>query len=127
LVERYGPQAHPDVAVNVRCEEIASLVEVAAHSDAVLLAIRASAPDLVELPMEPPLAVAARLGLVTLARRTPPASLELVCELMAQHFGGRRPARLPQIKTGSAQGLRLRTDERQPRRRPIQPREGEPR
>jgi DNA-binding transcriptional LysR family regulator len=86
LVERYGPQAHPDLAVNLRCEEIASLVEVATHTDTVLLAIRASAPGLVELAMDPPLAVAARLGLVTLARRTPPAALDVLRELMAQHL-----------------------------------------
>jgi DNA-binding transcriptional LysR family regulator len=99
LAERYGPQAHPDAVVTIRCEEIASLVEVTLASDAVLLAIRASVPGLVELPMVPPLAVSARLGLVTLARRTQPAALGLVRELMAHHFGGRRSERLPQIKT----------------------------
>ena len=46
------PGAHPDECVTLRCEEIASLVEVVRASDAVLLAIRASAPDLVELPGE---------------------------------------------------------------------------
>lgn len=82
LVERYGPEAHPAQAVGVRCEDVASLAEVARQSDAVLLAIRAGAHDLVELPMAPPLAVTARLGLVTLARRTQPESLSLVRELM---------------------------------------------
>ncbi|WP_157991719.1 LysR family transcriptional regulator, partial [Caldimonas tepidiphila] len=38
LVERYGPQAHPDACVTLRCEEVPSLVEVVRHSDAVLLA-----------------------------------------------------------------------------------------
>ena len=93
LVERYGPQAHPEQAITVRCEEIASLVEVALHSDAVLLAIRASAPQLAELPMDPPLAIAARLGLVTLARRTQPAALDLVRESMARHLVDRPPRR----------------------------------
>lgn len=82
LVERYGPEAHPDQAVSVRCEDVASLVEVARRSDAVLLAIRACAPDLVELPLSPALAISARLGLVTLARRTLPEALSLVRELM---------------------------------------------
>jgi hypothetical protein len=45
---------------------------VAAQSDAVLLAIRASAPQLVELKLDPPVEGTARLGLVRLSRRTPP-------------------------------------------------------
>lgn len=84
LTERYGPQAHPDIAVTIRCEEIASLVDVTLASDAVLLAIRASAPRLVELPMDPPMAISARLGLVTLARRTQPETLGVVRDLMAR-------------------------------------------
>jgi hypothetical protein len=82
LVERYGPQAHPQKAVSVRCEDIASLLDVARRSDAVLLAIRASGPGLVALRMEPPMAITARLGLVTLARRTAPETLGLLRELM---------------------------------------------
>lgn len=83
LVERYGPQAHPEHAVTLRCEDVASLVELARHSDAVLLSIRASGPDLIELPMQPPLAITARLGLVTLERRTTPQALSVVRDLMA--------------------------------------------
>lgn len=86
LVQRYGPQAHPDVAVSVRCDEIASLVEVAEHSDAVLLAIRGSAPPLVELKLDPPLAVNARLGLVRLARRTVPHALEALRRLIDERL-----------------------------------------
>ena len=52
MVERYGPQAHPSECVTLRCEEIASLVEVVRKSDAILVAIRSAAPDLVELPMK---------------------------------------------------------------------------
>jgi DNA-binding transcriptional LysR family regulator len=84
LVERYGPQAHPSNCVTLRCEEIPSLVEVARRSDAVLLAIRAAAPDLVELKLQPALAATARFGLVTLRRRTVPPGLEVVRTLMAQ-------------------------------------------
>lgn len=86
LVERYGPQAHPQACVTLRCEEIASLVDVARHSDAVLLAIRAAAPDLVELPLQPALDFSARFGLVTLRRRTPPPGLAGVRALMAQRL-----------------------------------------
>lgn len=82
LVALYGPTAQPDQALNVRCEDIASLVEVAQRSDTVLLSIRAAGPGLVELPMDPPMDVPARLGLVTLARRTPPASMAVLHELV---------------------------------------------
>jgi DNA-binding transcriptional LysR family regulator len=81
LVEHYGPEAHPEVCVTLRCEEIASLVEVARKSDSVLLAIRASAPDLVELPLKPALTAKARFGLVTLAGRAEPPSLSILREL----------------------------------------------
>jgi len=84
LVERYGPRAHPSHFVTLRCEEIPSLVEVTRNSDAVLLAIRAAAPDLVELKMQPALAATARFGLVTLARRSAPPGLAIVRGLMAQ-------------------------------------------
>jgi len=84
LVERYGPHAHPDECVTLRCEEIPSLVEVAKRSDAVLLAIRAAAPELVELKLRPELDATARFALVTLARRTEPAALAAVRTLMRQ-------------------------------------------
>jgi DNA-binding transcriptional LysR family regulator len=84
LVELYGPQANPSHCVTLRCEEVASLVDITRRSDAVLLAIRAAAPDLVELSMEPALHVLARFGLVTLRRRTAPPGLSVVRALMTQ-------------------------------------------
>jgi DNA-binding transcriptional LysR family regulator len=92
LVERYGPQAHPEVCVTLRCEEVPSLVDVARRSDAVLLAIRAAAPDLVELPLQPPLASTARFGLVTLRRRTEPPALPVLRELMERLLRDAVPA-----------------------------------
>lgn len=83
LVERYGTRAHPDACVTLRCEELPSLVDVARRSDTVLLAIRAAAPDLIELNLQPALAATARFGLVTLARRTEPPGLAVVRSLMA--------------------------------------------
>ncbi len=82
LMERFGPQAHPDQLVNLRSEEISSLLDVTRNSDAVVLTIRASAPDLVELPIYPPLNVKARFGLVTIATRTEPPLLDKVRTLM---------------------------------------------
>jgi DNA-binding transcriptional LysR family regulator len=94
LVERYGPRAHPGECVTLRCEEVPSLVEVARQSDTVLLAIRAAAPELVELKMEPALTAPARFGLVTLRRRTVPPGLAVVRALMAQCLTDRpEPAR----------------------------------
>ena len=84
LMERFGPSAHPDQLVNLRCEEISSLLDVARTSDAVVLAIRASAPDLVELPISPALNANARFGLVTIASRTEPPMLGKVRGLMRE-------------------------------------------
>lgn len=83
LVERYGPTAHPDECVTLRCGEIPSLVAVARDSDAVLIAIRAAAPELVELNLKPALNATARFGLVTLARRAEPPALHVVRRLVA--------------------------------------------
>lgn len=82
LVERYGPAAHPAECVTLRCEELPSLVEVTRHSDAVLIAIRAAAPDLVELALKPAMAATARFGIVTLARRAEPPALPIVRKLV---------------------------------------------
>lgn len=84
LVALYGSAAHPEQALSVRGEDIASLVDVAQRSDAILLSIRAAAPELVALALDPPMTVLARLGLVTLARRTAPASLEVLRDLAAR-------------------------------------------
>lgn len=78
LVERYGPQGHPAECVTLRCEEIQSLVEVTRSSDAILLAIRAAAPDLVELPLRPSIRSSARFGLVTLAGRAEAPALGIL-------------------------------------------------
>jgi DNA-binding transcriptional LysR family regulator len=82
LMERFGPDAHPDRLVNLRSEEISSLLDVVRNTDAVVLTIRASAPDLVELPMQPALNAKARFGLVTVASRTQPPLLGKVRMLM---------------------------------------------
>jgi hypothetical protein len=70
--------------VNLRCEEISSLLDVARSSNAIVLAIRASAPDLVELPITPALNAKARFGLVTIASRTETPWLNKVRALMSE-------------------------------------------
>lgn len=86
LVERYGPQAHPDECVRLRSDEIAPLVQVALHTDAVLLAIRRAAPELVELELAPRLDANARFGLVTLAGRAEAHLLPMLRALVAAHL-----------------------------------------
>ncbi len=82
LMERFGPDAHPDRLVNLRSEEISSLLDVVRSSDAVVLTIRAAAPDLLEVPMSPPLNAKARFGLVTIAACTEPPLMDKVRALM---------------------------------------------
>jgi DNA-binding transcriptional LysR family regulator len=84
LVERYGPDAHPARCVTLRCEEIPSLVELTRHSDVVLIAIRAAAPDLAELDMKPALNATARFTMVTLAGRSEAPALPIVRRLMKE-------------------------------------------
>jgi len=84
LIEKFGAEAHPDTLVNLRCEEISSLLDVARTSDAIVLAIRASAPDLVEIDLSPALNANARFGLITMASRTEPPLLGKVRVLMQQ-------------------------------------------
>lgn len=84
MVERYGPAAHPADCVTLRCEEIPSLVEVVRQTDAVLIAIRAAAPDLVELVLKPAMNATARFGIVTLARRAEPPGLPIVRKLLTE-------------------------------------------
>jgi DNA-binding transcriptional LysR family regulator len=84
LVDRYGPRLHPDACVTLRCDEVSSLVQVAQQSDTVLFAIRAAAPSLLPLKMQPALDIAGRYGLVTLRNRTAPAAIDLVRTLMGE-------------------------------------------
>lgn len=82
LVERYGPMALPARCVTLCCEDVTSLVTTCRHSDAVLLAIRAAAPDLAELVLTPALAATARFSLVTLAGRSAAPALGAVLPLI---------------------------------------------
>lgn len=88
LVERYGAEAHPSSCVTLRCGELSSLVQVAQESDAVLIAIRAAAPDLVELTLKPALNATARFGVITLARRAEPPALSILRKLVAKLMTG---------------------------------------
>ncbi len=70
LVDRYGPDAHPDVLVSLRCEEISSLLDVVRSTNAIMVAVRSLAPDLVVLKMSPELNATAKFGWVSLRSRS---------------------------------------------------------
>jgi DNA-binding transcriptional LysR family regulator len=84
LVERYGPEAHPERCVTLRCEELPSLVELTRQTDAVLIAIRAAGADLKPLKLEPQLDASARFALVTLAGRSEAPALPLLRDAMRE-------------------------------------------
>jgi DNA-binding transcriptional LysR family regulator len=69
LVDRYGADAHPEVLVSLRCEEISSLIDVVRSTDTIMVAVRALAPDLVALKMSPELNATAKFGWVSLRSR----------------------------------------------------------
>jgi DNA-binding transcriptional LysR family regulator len=84
LVEQYGPEAHPEACVTQRSEDIGSLAAVALKSDAVLLAVQAAAPKLVEVPLMPALRASARFGLVSCAGRAEAPALPIVRQLVKE-------------------------------------------
>lgn len=78
LMERYGPEAHPQRCVTLQGDDLAGLVAATRGSDAVLIAVRGAAPELAELEVQPPIGASARFGLVTLAGRSPAPALTLL-------------------------------------------------
>jgi DNA-binding transcriptional LysR family regulator len=84
LMERYGPQANPEDMVTLRCDDTPTLVEVARHSDAIVLTIDAAARDLVFLQTDPPLDATARFGLVMLAGRAHVPGMDLVTDFVSK-------------------------------------------
>ena len=73
--------------VTLRSDETSHIVDIARHSDAVVLTIIAAAPDLVRLPIKPELRASARFGLVTLSQRQEAPALRIVRELQARTPG----------------------------------------
>jgi len=82
LVERYGEEGHPEVLVKLTSDEISHMVQVTEQTDTVLLAIRACAPHLVEIALQPPLKAKARFGLVTIANKAEALFLPELRKLM---------------------------------------------
>ncbi|NDB43535.1 MAG: LysR family transcriptional regulator [Betaproteobacteria bacterium] len=86
LIERYGESGHPNVLVNYSSDEISQLVHVAELTDTLLLAIRDSAPHLVEVQLVPQLNDHAKFGLVTLANKAEALYLNEIRKLMRESF-----------------------------------------
>ncbi|MCY1276280.1 pca operon transcription factor PcaQ [compost metagenome] len=92
LVAHFGPRAHPDEMVTLRCEEIAGLVEAARVTDAVFLGIIAAAREpiasgeLAELVLTPPLHTSAQFALITLQGRTETPAMQTLRTFMAQRM-----------------------------------------
>jgi len=92
LVDHYGPQANPAQMTTLQCEDIASLLDVVAQTDAIYLGILGAAREgmargsLAELPMRTPLEGQARLGLITLAGRTELPALSVFREFVQKHM-----------------------------------------
>ncbi|MEX5746159.1 LysR family transcriptional regulator [Massilia sp. X63] len=72
LVTLYGQDAMPERMLTLQSEDMASLVEAVAQSDAIFLGLAAAARagGLAELVLDPPLEAGARFACVSLAGRT---------------------------------------------------------
>jgi len=86
LIELYGERAHPDVLVQYSSDEISQLIHIAERTETVLLAVRACAPELVEVKVTPPLNDHARFGLVTLTHKAEALYLPEIRQLMRHIF-----------------------------------------
>lgn len=78
LVERYGPQAHQQDFITLRCDDLTPLLDVARQTDTILVAVHAAAPDMVELNLRPAFNATGRFGMVTLAHHASPPLLSLI-------------------------------------------------
>ena len=92
LVDQFGPQANPSEMVTLRCDDVASLVQTAAQTDAVFLGVIATARSglangsLVELALAPALRATARFAYVTLAGRTEAPAMAYFREFVREHL-----------------------------------------
>lgn len=92
LVALYGPQADPAQMVTLRCEDVASLLDTMAVTDAIFLGIEAAArPGLevgtvVKLPLTPVIRIGARFAYVTLAGRTEAPVMALFRRFVTQQL-----------------------------------------
>jgi DNA-binding transcriptional LysR family regulator len=86
LAGRYGALAHLNECITLLCDDLRSMIDLARDSDVLLLAIRAAAPELVELALDPPLQTKARYAVVTLAGRAEAPATPLVRKLVEKYL-----------------------------------------
>ncbi|MBU3541951.1 LysR family transcriptional regulator [Polynucleobacter sp. MWH-Loch1C5] len=86
LSEKYGSQASLRNLINLKCNEISSLIDICRETDTIALAIRKAAPDLVELDMLPPLNTNAKFAFVTIQNRSHPPFLEKIHNFCKAQF-----------------------------------------
>jgi DNA-binding transcriptional LysR family regulator len=92
LVDQFGPQANPSEMVTLRCDDVASLVQTAAQTDAIFLGVIATARSgladgsLVELALQTQLRATARFAYVTLAGRTEAPAMAYFREFVREHL-----------------------------------------
>ena len=92
MVDQYGLQANPSDMVSLRCDDVASLVNTVAQTEAIFLGVLAAARAglndgaLVELPLKPPLLASARFAYVTLAGRTEAPVMSWFRQFVREHL-----------------------------------------
>lgn len=92
MVDLYGPQANPSELISLRCDDISSLIETVARTDAIFLGVLAVSREglhlgtLVELPLKPRLQASARFAYVTLAGRTEAPVMTFFRQFVKEHL-----------------------------------------
>ncbi len=84
LVDQYGSRADPAQMTTLQCEDVTSLLDTVAVTDAIFLGIAAAARagiaagTLAEIRVEPPLRAGARFACITLAGRTEAPAMSIL-------------------------------------------------
>ncbi len=92
MVVQYGLQANPAEMVTLRCDDVASLVDTVAQTDAIFLGVIAATRQglddgsLAELHLKPGLSATARFAYVTLAGRTEAPAMAYFREFVREHL-----------------------------------------
>lgn len=92
LVNQFGPGADPQQAVNLRCDNITSLIDTVKASDAIFLGILGAARagmesgQLVELRTQPAPSLSARFAFVTLVGRTEAPAMAIFRRFATEHL-----------------------------------------
>lgn len=92
MVDQYGLQANPSEMVSLQCDEVDSLIDTVARSQAVFLGVVAAARDgladgsLKELRIQPALAARARYAYVTLDGRTEAPVMQQFRQFVREHL-----------------------------------------